>query len=228
KVFMSVPVFRAEKHNTTSHLNEVLQMDVEIGFADHIDAMDMLEKVVLQILNEVKKENEKELKLLNCALPTPEKIPRHTYSQLVELLQKNNHSFEWGSDFSREDEAKIFSLLGEELYFIYEWPTAIRAFYSMPSSANPKICNAFDLCYRGMEIASGAQRIHAPEIIEAQLLSRGLSAADFEFYIDAFRVGAPPHAGWSIGLERIAMCISGQKNIRECALFPRDRTRLSP
>jgi nondiscriminating aspartyl-tRNA synthetase len=55
-----------------------------------------------------------------------------------------------------------------------------------------------------------------------------MNPKDFEFYTDAFRYGSPPHAGWSIGLERFAMKITNSKNIRECSLFPRDRKRLAP
>ena len=104
----------------------------------------------------------------------------------------------------------------------------MRAFYSHPEEGNPEKCNAFDLMYRGLEIASGAQRIHKPEMLINSLESRGLKPIDFKFYIDAFRVGAPPHAGWSIGLERLTMKLAGKENIREACLFPRDRHRLTP
>jgi aspartyl-tRNA synthetase len=121
----------------------------------------------------------------------------------------------------------LFEILGEEVFFIYKWPTAIRAFYSMPEK-DATYCNAFDLMYRGLEISSGAQRIHVPSILEEQLRKRGLEPANFEFYIRAFRSGAPPHAGWSIGLERLVQKICKQDNIRECMMFPRDRIRLMP
>ncbi len=228
KVFMTTPAFRAEKHNTTSHLNEVLQMDIEMGFADHNDAMDVLEKVSLSILKRVEKNCPSELATLGTKVIVPETIKRHTYSSLVDLLNKNGIKFNWGDDFTRETESDINKILNEELYFITEWPTAIRAFYSMPKPDNEDICNGFDLMYRGTEISSGAQRIHIPSLLEKQLRSRGLEPANFEFYINAFRVGAPPHAGWSIGLERITMKLTNQHNIRECAMFPRDRVRVTP
>ena len=96
----------------------------------------------------------------------------------------------------------------------------------MPRDA--RICNAFDLMYRGLELASGAQRVHDPVVLVEQLKERGLNPDNFKFYIDAFKSGAPPHAGWSIGLERIAMQICQLSNIRECELFPRDMSRLTP
>ncbi|HIH22381.1 TPA: aspartate--tRNA(Asn) ligase [Candidatus Micrarchaeota archaeon] len=216
RVFMTTPVFRAEKHNTTTHLNEVVQMDIEMGFADHQIAMDYLEIVVLHMLHKL------------GALAPAQVIRRHTYSSLVEELNRHGFKMEWGEDFSKEAEKRISEILGEDLYFIYDWPTKARAFYSMPSEKDPEICHAFDLIYKGLEIASGAQRIHKVDLLEKQLQSRGLDPHKFEFYLNAFRMGAPPHAGWSIGLERITMKATNQDNIRECVLFPRDRVRLSP
>jgi aspartyl-tRNA synthetase len=98
----------------------------------------------------------------------------------------------------------------------------------MPYKDNPKLCHAFDLVHNGLEIASGTQRIHIPEILIKQIKAFGMKPRDFKYYIDCFRYGAPPHAGWSIGLERITMTITGMKNIRECSMFPRDRNRLTP
>jgi nondiscriminating aspartyl-tRNA synthetase len=228
RVMMTVPVFRAEKHNTTSHLNEITQMDIEMGFADHNDAMDVLEKVTLHVLSSVKKELGAEIAQRWGEVIVPEKVPRFTYTELVSKLNDNGFEMKHGWDFTKEAEKKLHDILGAELYFIYDWPTAVRAFYSMPDEKNPDICHAYDLMYRGLEISSGAKRIHLPAVLEEQLRKRGLDPVDFEFYIGAFRMGAPPHAGWSIGLERLVMKICQQENIRECMLFPRDRTRLLP
>ncbi|MCX8197242.1 MAG: aspartate--tRNA(Asn) ligase [Candidatus Micrarchaeota archaeon] len=228
KVYMTVPVFRAEKHNTMTHLNEAYQMDMEIGFADAKDAVDALEEVVLYVLAKVKKECEEELKILQRELKIPSSIPRHTYSFLVEKLQSEGIEFRWGEDFSRAIEEKISEILGYSTYFILEWPSDIRPFYSMPDKTNPKICHAYDLNYEGLEISSGAQRVHDAEMLVEQLRKRGLKPADFEFYINAFRSGAPPHAGWSIGLDRLTMKVCGLHNIREAVLFPRDRVRIRP
>jgi aspartyl-tRNA synthetase len=225
---MTVPVFRAEKHNTTSHLNEITQMDIEMGFADHKDAMDVLEKVSLHVLSGVKRELGEEIEKTFGELVVPEKVPRYTYTELVSKLNDSGFEMKHGWDFTKEAEKKLHDILKEELYFIYDWPTEVRAFYSMPSGENPSVCHAFDLMYRGLEISSGAKRIHLPALLEEQLRKRGLDPYNFEFYINAFRMGAPPHAGWSIGLERLVMKMCSQENIRECMLFPRDRTRLLP
>jgi aspartyl-tRNA synthetase len=228
KVFCTMSVFRAEKHNTTTHLNEATQMDIEMGFADHNDAMDMYGKVMLHILSRVDEAMGDEIRKLSPDFSAPKSIPRYTYTELIDKLKQAGYAIEWGDDFSREAEKKIYEILGEDIYVIYDWPTEIRAFYSMPDSENPKICHAYDLMYKGLEISSGAKRIHVPSILEGQLKARGLDVTDFDFYLNAFRMGAPPHAGWSIGLERLVMKICNLENIREAMLFPRDRTRLHP
>jgi aspartyl-tRNA synthetase len=228
RVYMTVPVFRAEKHNTLTHLNEALQMDMEMAFIDDKKAVDILEQVVLHILQRVKKNCEEELEILERELEVPSSIPRYEYTYLIEKLQGEKVPINWGEDFNRETEAILSKILGHSTYFIVRWPTQIRAFYSQPDEKDPKICKAYDLNYEGLEISSGAQRIHQPEALIESLKSRNLNPNDFEFYINAFRVGAPPHAGWSIGLDRMTMKVCGLKNIREAVLFPRDRTRLRP
>jgi aspartyl-tRNA synthetase len=228
RVFMAVPVFRAEKHNTTSHLNEIVQMDIEMGFADHKDAMHALEAVFIHIMKRVKEDGAAELKTLGVDITVPTSIQMYTYEDMVKKLNGAGFEMKVGEDFTKEAEKKLDEVLGQEIYFIYDWPTPVRAFYSMPKEGNETFCNAFDLIYKGLEISSGAQRIHKPEIIEKQLKARGLDPYNFQFYINAFRFGAPPHAGWSIGLERLTQKICGLDNIREAMLFPRDRMRLNP
>ncbi len=226
KVFMIVPVFRAEKSNTTSHLTEVTQMDIEVAFADADDVIKILSEVVTQIVKDVIKENKAELELLNKNLDIP-KVKVVTYSELVKELKKKGSTIEQGADLSREDEQKITEIYGHYV-IVKDYPTKARAFYSMPKKENPELSNSFDFIFDGLEICSGAQRIHIPELLVKQLEDRGLDPKNFDFYVNAFRNGAPPHAGWSIGLERLTMQIVGAKNIREATLFPRDRKRLTP
>ncbi len=228
KVFMTVPVFRAEKHNTVVHLNESTQMDFEMAFADDAKAVDILEEVFLHILKSVKKNCPAQLKLLGSDYEVPERVPRFTYDEILDALGKKGFKIAWGEDIPKPAEAKLGEILGSESFFTTRWPTKTRAFYSMPLPENPKVCKAYDLTFKGLEIASGAQRIHDPLLLAEQLEKRNLDPADFEWYVNAFRYGAVPHAGWSIGAERLCMKLANRANIRECALFPRDRNRLTP
>lgn len=226
RVFMIMPVYRAEKHNTIYHLNESTQMDIEMGFATPDDAIMLLKKVVVGILKDVAKANAQDLKTLDAqfVVPKPRVI---TYKQALSKLNANGIKMEFGEDFTREHEARLCELYGE-LLVVKEYPTAVRAFYSMPNEKDPEVSNSYDLIYKGIEISSGAQRIHDPAILVDAIRKRGLDENAFSFYINAFKQGAPPHAGWSIGAERFAMKITNRQNIRECALFPRDRDRVRP
>ena len=91
-----------------------------------------------------------------------------------------------------------------------------------------KISEGFDALYGGMEISSGGQRIHLPELLTEKIKAKGLNPKNFTSYIDSFRFGAPPHAGWSIGLERMTQILCGLDNVKEATMFPRDRDRLTP
>ena len=112
------------------------------------------------------------------------------------------------------------------MFFVQDWPLAGKPFYIMPKGKDSSA--GFDAIYNGMEISSGGQRIHLPELLKERLKVKGLNPKDFEHYIDSFRFGSPPHAGWGIGVERLTMLILNLPNIREAVLFPRDRDRLTP
>jgi aspartyl-tRNA synthetase len=226
KVVMAIPVFRAEKSNTTYHLTESTQMDIEMAFASADDVIKILIKTFKAMIKAVIKDNRKELELLKADLTVP-RVKVIDYSDAIKMLKKKGFPIEFGHDFSRDHEASISEIYGEAV-IIRKFPTALRAFYSMPCKENPELTDSFDFIYRGLEILSGAQRIHSADMLIESLQKKGLNPKNFEFYINAFRCGAPPHAGWSIGLERLTMRITGAQNIRECVLFPRDRKRLTP
>jgi aspartyl/asparaginyl-tRNA synthetase len=81
---------------------------------------------------------------------------------------------------------------------------------------------------RGEEILSGAQRIHDPVFLAEKMKEKGIDPASMKGYLDAFRLGCPPHAGGGIGLERVLMLFLKLKNIRYATMFPRDPKRLEP
>jgi len=229
KVFTVVPVWRAEKFNTPTHLNEVRQMDIEQAFANDETVMGVLEEVLVHMLAHTEKKCVEELEGLGRDLDVP-KLPlrRLTYTEAVEMLQELGEDIVWGDDFSKFQEQKLGDMVGDEAFFVKDWPSVQKAFYAMPHEDNPDIVHAFDLIYSGIELSSGTQRVHLPELLREQLRRKNLNPDDFTYYIESFSFGAPPHAGWSIGLERLTMTVTGMDNIRECCMFPRDRDRLVP
>ena len=222
------PIWRAEKHNTIRHLNESRQMDIEMSFANAKVVMKELEEVVKYVIKKILEKNKKELELLEVELKTPN-IKYLTFKETAELMKKNKIKID-KDDLTGEAERKLEELFPNSIIFVYDWPLNGKPFYIMPKDEdkNAKLSEGFDAIYKGMEISSGGQRIHLPELLKERLKIKGLNPKDFKSYIDSFRYGAPPHAGWSIGLERFTMLILDLPNIREAVLFPRDRDRLTP
>ena len=129
-------------------------------------------------------------------------------------------------DLSKIAERKLKDLFPDTIVFVHDWPIAGKPFYIMPKGEGSS--TGFDAIYNGIEITSGGQRVHLPELLIKRLKECKLNPKDFKAYIDSFRYGAPPHSGWGLGLERLTMLVLGLDNIREAVLFPRDRERITP
>jgi nondiscriminating aspartyl-tRNA synthetase len=227
KVFSTNTIWRAEKHDTSKHINEIRQMDIECAFENDIEVMKYLEEVVKFIVKEVLEKNKKELEILKLDLKVPN-TKYLTYTDAINTLNKNGFKLKIGDDFEPEAERKLCEIFPDTIIFTYEWPINMKPFYIWPKSPEKNISAGFDAVYGNVEISSGGQRVHLPEVLIQQLKDKKLKPKDFEWYIDAFRYGAPIHSGWSIGLERLTQAILKLKNIREATLFPRDRKRLTP
>lgn len=230
KVFAIFTAWRAEKHNTVRHLNESRQLDFEMSFADDKIVMDVLARCVQCIVKKVIAENKKELELYKVKLKVPS-VKYMTFRQCSELMKE--HKCHVGKDdLSPDAEKKLGELFPDTIVFVHDWPLSGKPFYIMPNekkgSKGVQLSKGFDAIYKGMEISSGGQRIHIPELLIERLKAKGLNPKDFKGYIDSFRYGAPMHGGFGLGLERLIMIILGLNNIREAVLFPRDRDRLSP
>jgi nondiscriminating aspartyl-tRNA synthetase len=230
KVFEIGPIFRAEEHNTTKHLNEATSIDIEVSFADHHDVMQILEELIVHVYREVNARCAASLEAMEIgSLPVP-KTPfrRLRYADAIRMAaDATGESVRYGDDIGTVAEKAIGEMIGEH-YFIVDWPTEIKPYYALPYEDDPAVCRAFDLMHPRMELSSGSQRVHQHDLLEAQIRAKGLSPESFEFYLEPFRYGMPPHAGWGLGAERLIMTMLSLGNIREAVLFPRDRHRLTP
>ena len=218
--------FRAEQHDTTRHLNESTAIDVEMAFIDsEEDVMKISEGMTNYAIQKIMEENEKQLDLLKVSVDLPSlPYPRIKYDEVVEILQRETE-FKWGADLGTDEENLLAKHIDYELYFIKDFPLESKPFYAMPRD---KYARAFDLEFKGMEISSGAQRIHRYNMLVERMKNLGMNIENFEEYLKAFRYGMPPHGGFGYGIERFLMRFLNLGNIRECILFPRDRKRLTP
>jgi aspartyl-tRNA synthetase len=222
--------FRAEQHNTRRHLNESTAVDLEMAYiSNEEDVMAVLEHLVYEMWKKAS-ECTKELEILNKTITLPTlPFKRISYDDAIEVLQEKKSSIQWGSDLGTEDEKLLGDIMkenGDEFYFITRYPLESKPFYTMPEGE--KYSRGFDLECKGVEIASGSQRIHEIDMLKKRITDCNLNVNDFNEYLKAFSYGMPPHGGFGFGIERFLMELLDINNIRECILFPRDRTRLTP
>jgi len=230
KVYEIAWYFRAEEHNTRRHLNESTAVDVEMAFIkNEEEVMKILENLVYNMWKK-SSECKEELEILCKEISLPNlPFKRVRYDDVIKKLNDNGSKIAWGEDLGNEDErllGKIMEDEGHTFYFITKYPIEIKPFYTMPEEE--KYSRSFDLECSGIEFASGSQRIHNVELLKKRIKACDLNPKDFESYLKGFRYGMPPHGGFGFGIERFLMELLNITNIRECILFPRDRTRLTP
>ncbi|MGC8974341.1 MAG: aspartate--tRNA(Asn) ligase [Thermoproteus sp.] len=228
RVFEIAPAYRAEKHNTDYHLNEFISIDGEGAFMDYNDIMDVLEEIMRSIASVVNSRRDKLEKVgIRPVLEKVDKIPRVDYDEAVERLRALGYNVRWGDDLTVEMQKALTKFYGP-LYFIINFPASLRPFYTKRIDGDPKKTESYDLILDGIEVVSGATRIHRREDLEREMRERGLDPAAFESHLSVFDWGMPPHAGFGMGFNRLLMSLLGLKNVREAVLYPRDRYRLEP
>lgn len=232
RVFEIATYFRAEEHDTIWHLNEVSAIDCELAFIkDETDVMKVIEGLVVAMINGVRERCSQQLDILKKEIPEPKTpFPMLQYEEVLKTLKDEGMKIPFGEDLTTETEKRLGEIMkekGHELYFVTKYPLKIKPFYTMPD-ANPTYSNSFDLEYGGREIVSGSQRVHEHDLLVERIKKKGLNPESFKSYLSAFKYGMPPHGGFGLGIERFLVLLLDLPNIREAALFPRDRRRLEP
>lgn len=142
----------------------------------------------------------------------------------LNLIDKEKLNFLWVVDFPMFEYSET-----ENRYKAMHHP------FTMPSDLD-KLVNdkenclsiAYDIVLNGYELGGGSVRIHDPKVQKVVFDALELTEEDirvkFGFFIDAFKFGAPPHAGLAIGLERFTMLLTGTDNIKDVIAFPKTQS----
>jgi aspartyl-tRNA synthetase len=243
RVFEIGPAFRAEKHDTYRHLNEFISFDIEGAWMDDEDVMGVQERMIhhiwsnvvendqnlIDVINEYRvSQGNKEIEVEVPSLP----FPRIPYCDAIEIVKSGGGDIEWGDDIESHH-CDIIAAKYPGFHFLPRWPMSMKPFYihhreDEKGTTGGQLSRGFDLNYGRDEMTSGGQREHRVDVLEQNLRNMGLNPDDFTFYTDGFRYGAPPHAGWGLGVARLLMVLTGAGNVREVVLFPRDRSRVTP
>lgn len=238
KVFTVGAVFRAEDSNTHRHLTEFVGLDMEMSFKHHYhEVLETIGNTFTEMFRGLKDQYASEIATVGQQFKVePFKFLdpplRLEFPQAIEMLREAGVTVGEEDDLSTPDEKLLGRLVrakyDTDFYILDKYPLAVRPFYTMPDPNNPRVSNSYDMFMRGEEILSGAQRIHDPDFLTERAKHHGVDISKIAAYIEAFRVGCPPHAGGGIGLERVVMLYLGLDNIRKTSMFPRDPKRVTP
>ncbi|XBI80379.1 hypothetical protein VPH35_089566 [Triticum aestivum] len=197
RVFEVGPVFRAEKSNTHRHLCEFIGLDAEMEIKEHyFEVCDIIDGLFVAIFKHLNENCQKELETINRQYPFEplkylEKTLKLTYEEGIKMLKEAGTEIEPMGDLNTEAEKKLGRLVkekyGTEFFILYQYPLAVRPFYTMPCYDDPAYSNSFDVFIRGEEIISGAQRIHTPELLRKRAIECGIDASTIASYIESFR-----------------------------------------
>jgi len=243
--YMSDPawvVFRAEDSNTHRHLTEFMGLDLEMAIEESYDeVVQLLDSLFLNIFEGLSTKYSREITLITKQFPAEPFTWRKAeqggtlrlrFNAGIALLREAGAVVDDLEDLSTENERWLGRLVKEkyntDYYILDKFPMAVRPFYTMPDPEDNRYSNSYDFFMRGEEILSGAQRIHDADYLETEMKKKGIDPASMKSYVDAFRLGCPPHGGGGIGLERVVMLFLKLNNIRRASLFPRDPKRLVP
>ncbi|MCX8058814.1 MAG: aspartate--tRNA(Asn) ligase [Spirochaetes bacterium] len=235
RVYEIGPVFRAEKHNTSRHLNEYISLDFEMGYIDSFYDVIQIEIGFLKFLYSYYLPTfyKFEINLLDIKLPETDKFLALTIKEIHEIVfNETKKDYRNEPDLSPDEEKYIcdwaYKNYQTEFVFATNFPTSKRPFYTMETKDDPSVTESFDLLFRGLEVTTGSQRIHDYDMQVEKLKRFGLNPDDFESYLQIHKYGIPPHGGLAIGLERLTARTIGLENVKEASMYPRDINRVTP
>lgn len=235
RVFEIAPVFRADPSFTSRHTTEFTSVDVEIAWIDsHEDVMAFEEAWLQHVIYTVRERHGDAIaenygvELAVPALP----FPRIAMAEALKVLSEQGHAPEREGDLDPKGERLIGEYIrktrGCDCVFVIDYPVSVRPFYHMRHAEYPELTRSFDLLYCGVEITTGAQREHRPDVLRAQAREKGLDLEVIQFYLDFFKYGCPPHGGFGFGLSRLLMVMLGLPSVRETTFLSRTPNRLHP
>ena len=226
RVYTLNPSFRREKEASSTHLVEIWQMQVDVTWATNSDVMLMEEELLKYIANKLK-ENHLDLyelgdlsySHLDDVLKTFKKV---TYQETVDIINSNGLSMEYGTDYTHEQQdllAKQF----DRPFFITNFPQKIKNFWFPVDKDNPELTPSNDLfAHTGHgELIGGGERVSDAEQLEKNLKYFNHDEDEFKWFLEIRKYGCTPHAGFSIGFDRLVSFMMGVDNIIEASIFPR-------
>lgn len=228
KIYESASAFRAEKSYSTRHQTEFVSFDLELeGVKSEVELVELECEMLGEAIKATLASMGPELVAHYPKATQPGPVKILTFREAQALLGLSGEE-----TLSAEEERRLGAMMmeqGHELVALIQVPWKQRPFYHMKEVVSTEqLTRSFELIYRGVEITTGAVREHRHPILMQQLAEKGLTGKGMEFYLDSFKLGAPPHGGFGLGLTRLAMLFLGLPGIKEASFIHRGPGRLVP
>lgn len=233
KVYCFGPTFRAEKSKTRRHLMEFWMVEPEVAFLEFEGLCELTQEFVGYLVARVLDRAKEDLKILERDTAKLEKVvppfPRITYTEAVEILNREGNPIKWGDDFGGDEETILASQFDRPV-MVTKFPASFKAFYMQPDPENPEVVLGLDLLApEGYgEIIGGSQRIHDHDLLLSRIREHNLPVEAFQWYLDVRKYGAFPHSGFGMGIERFVAWMTGLTHLRETIPYPRMLYKIYP
>lgn len=200
-------------------------MAIEKDYYEVIHQIDTFLKEVFRVMQSMP-----ELQIVRERWPSKdllwlEETPIIPFWEGLQMLRDDGIEVE-EEDLSTRNEIRLGELVREkyntDYYILDKFPANARPFYTHKYDKDPKWTNSFDIFIRGQEVCSGGQRIHDADQLRNNMHEAGMSEDGMEHYLEAFDLGAPPHGGAGLGLERILAWSLELVDVRYATLYHRD------
>ena len=235
RVYTFGPTFRAENSNTSRHLAEFWMVEPEMAFCDLDDNLEVAQSLVKSLVQAALSECAEDLDFFSRFIDpnlrailenvANEPFEAVSYTEAIDLLKKSGESFsfpvEWGNDLQAEHERYLTEKVFRRPVAVLHFPRSLKPFY-MRVNPDGETVAAMDILVPGTgEIVGGSQREERADVLIEQMRLKGVSEADYRWYLELREYGSVPHAGFGMGFERVVQFVTGLPNIREVIPFPR-------
>lgn len=237
-VYSFGPSFHAETALPSRSLAESWIVEVELAFAELEDAMNCAEDFLIYLCHSILKHCLHDLQFMCKRIDSKcieriesmgsSRFARISYTEAVEILKKETvkkfeEKVEWGMNLSREHESFLADETYQQPVIIYDYPKESKPFY-LRTRDDVKTVSAFDIIApKAGKLVQGGQKEERLEKITERIRTLGLVEEDYDWYLDLRRHGTVKHSGFSVGLEKIVMFVTGLDDIRDAIPFPRNR-----
>ena len=220
------PSFRRERVATNIHLVEIWQLQVDMAWMTNDEIMDVEEGLMRALagkLQECHSDLYRDAGLGYAHLSALCKsFARISYDESLEILRHHGVHLEYGSDYSQAH-SDLLSAQFDRPYFITHFPKKLKNFWFPACNDQPGLTPSNDLfAHTGHgELIGGGERVTDSEELERNLAYYKHDLDEFEWFVETRRHGCVPHAGFSVGFDRMTAFLMGVNDIRQATLFPR-------